>query len=423
MRELLATLLQGQAWKRPWKNSRGTVDDLPVRIGGSEYVRIKSAPLRVPEMDQTLIWVVACLLSFGVVMVYSATIALPDSPRFAHLSQYNFLLGQLKWLAIGMVAATVAFHVPMGWWERFSPWIFVIMLAMLVAVLVPGVGVVYNKARRWINFGVFTFQPAELLKIVTPLYVAGYMVRRIENGDGFMRTVFPLVGIVGLLGVLLMAQPDMGTLIVVSMIALGILWLGGVNWRIFSIVVALVVLVMATILYFSDMRRARLLAFMNPWDPEIAKNKGYQLTQALIALGRGEVWGVGLGASVEKLHWLPEPYTDFLLAVIGEELGLVGVVCVALSFMWLTRRIMLIGREAIVVDRLYSGLVAQGVALWLGFQAFIHIGVNLGALPTKGLTLPLMSYGGSALVVNLVAIAIVLRIDAENRQLSYRGRA
>ena len=249
------------------------------------------------------------------------------------------------------------------------------------------------------------------------------MVRRIENGDGFMRTVFPLVGIVGLLGVLLMAQPDMGTLIVVSMIALGILWLGGVSGRIFSIVVALVVLVMSAILYFSDMRRARLLAFMNPWDPEIAKNKGYQLTQALIALSRGEVWGVGLGASVEKLHWLPEPYTDFLLAVIGEELGLVGVVCVALSFMWLTRRIMLIGREAIVVDRLYSGLVAQGVALWLGFQAFIHIGVNLGALPTKGLTLPLMSYGGSALVVNLVAIAIVLRIDAENRQLSYRGRA
>lgn len=416
MRQLFASLF-GAGWAaRP---ARAAVDDLPVRIGGAQYVRVASTPTRVPEMDQALIWVAACLLALGLVMVFSATIALPDSPRFAHLSPYNFLLGQLKWMVIGLIAAALAFQVPMLWWERYSSWIFAAMLALLIAVLLPGVGVVYNNARRWINFGVFTFQPAELLKVVTPLYVAGYMVRRIESGDGFVRTVFPLVGIVGLLGILLMKQPDMGTFIVIAIIALGILWLGGVNWRIFLIVLALTAAVMALILYFSDMRRARMLAFMNPWDPEIARNKGYQLTQALIALGRGELWGVGLGASVEKLHWLPEPYTDFLLAVIGEELGLAGVVCVTLAFMWLTRRILLIGRQAIAIDRVYSGLVAQGIGLWLGFQAFIHIGVNLGALPTKGLTLPLMSYGGSALVVNLVALAIVLRVDAENRQLMY----
>lgn len=416
MRQLFASLF-GAGWAaRP---ARAAVDDLPVRIGGAQYVRVASTPTRVPEMDQALIWVAACLLALGLVMVFSATIALPDSPRFAHLSPYNFLLGQLKWMVIGLIAAALAFQVPMLWWERYSSWIFAAMLALLIAVLLPGVGVVYNNARRWINFGVFTFQPAELLKVVTPLYVAGYMVRRIESGDGFVRTVFPLVGIVALLGFLLMKQPDMGTFIVIAIIALGILWLGGVNWRIFLIVLALTAAVMALILYFSDMRRARMLAFMNPWDPEIARNKGYQLTQALIALGRGELWGVGLGASVEKLHWLPEPYTDFLLAVIGEELGLAGVVCVTLAFMWLTRRILLIGRQAIAIDRVYSGLVAQGIGLWLGFQAFIHIGVNLGALPTKGLTLPLMSYGGSALVVNLVALAIVLRVDAENRQLMY----
>lgn len=416
MRQWFASLF-GAGWAaRP---ARAAVDDLPVRIGGAQYVRVASTPTRVPEMDQALIWVAACLLALGLVMVFSATIALPDSPRFAHLSPYNFLLGQLKWMVIGLIAAALAFQVPMLWWERASPWIFAAMLALLIAVLLPGVGVVYNNARRWINFGAFTFQPAELLKVVTPLYVAGYMVRRIESGDGFVRTVFPLVGIVGLLGILLMKQPDMGTFIVIAIIALGILWLGGVNWRIFLIVLALTAAVMALILYFSDMRRARMLAFMNPWDPEIARNKGYQLTQALIALGRGELWGVGLGASVEKLHWLPEPYTDFLLAVIGEELGLAGVVCVTLAFMWLTRRILLIGRQAIAIDRVYSGLVAQGIGLWLGFQAFIHIGVNLGALPTKGLTLPLMSYGGSALVVNLVALAIVLRVDAENRQLMY----
>ena len=416
MRQWFASLF-GAGWAaRP---ARAAVDDLPVRIGGAQYVRVASTPTRVPEMDQALIWVAACLLALGLVMVFSATIALPDSPRFAHLSPYNFLLGQLKWMVIGLVAAALAFQVPMLWWERYSLWIFGAMLALLIAVLLPGVGVVYNNARRWINFGVFTFQPAELLKVVTPLYVAGYMVRRIESGDGFVRTVFPLVGIVALLGFLLMKQPDMGTFIVIAIIALGILWLGGVNWRIFLIVLALTAAVMALILYLSDMRRARMLAFWNPWDPEYARNKGYQLTQALIALGRGELWGVGLGASVEKLHWLPEPYTDFLLAVIGEELGLAGVVCVTLAFMWLTRRILLIGRQAIAIDRVYSGLVAQGIGLWLGFQAFIHIGVNLGALPTKGLTLPLMSYGGSALVVNLVALAIVLRVDAENRQLMY----
>ena len=416
MRQLFASLF-GAGWAaRP---ARAAVDDLPVRIGGAQYVRVASTPTRVPEMDQALIWVAACLLALGLVMVFSATIALPDSPRFAHLSPYNFLLGQLKWMVIGLIAAALAFQVPMLWWERYSLWIFGAMLALLIAVLLPGVGVVYNNARRWINFGVFTFQPAELLKVVMPLFVAGYMVRCIENGDGFVRTVFPLLIIMGLLGFLLMKQPDMGTFIVVAIIALGILWLGGVNWRIFLIVLALTAAVMALILYFSDMRRARMLAFMNPWDPEIARNKGYQLTQALIALGRGELWGVGLGASVEKLHWLPEPYTDFLLAVIGEELGLAGVVCVTLAFMWLTRRILLIGRQAIAIDRVYSGLVAQGIGLWLSFQAFIHIGVNLGMLPTKGLTLPLMSYGGSALVVNLVALAIVLRVDAENRQLMY----
>ncbi len=396
-----------------------------MRIGGVEYVRVASTPSSAPELDQALLWVVACLLALGLVMVYSATIALPDSPRFAHLSPHNFLWGQFKWLLIGLAVAVPAFQVPMSWWERASPWIFLVMVLLLMAVLVPGVGVVYNNARRWINFGLFTFQPAELLKVVTPLFVASYMVWSIERGNGFVSATLPLLIIIGGLGILLMMQPDMGTFIVIAITALGILWLGGVSGRIFAGMLALTVTVMALILFFSDMRRARLLAFMNPWDPEIARNKGYQLTQALIALGRGELWGVGLGASVEKLHWLPEPYTDFLLAVIGEELGLAGVVSVTMAFMWLTRRILLIGRQAVALDRVYSGLVAQGIGLWLGFQAFIHIGVNLGALPTKGLTLPLMSYGGSALVVNLVALAIVLRVDAENRQLmyGYGGRA
>jgi cell division protein FtsW len=202
---------------------------------------------------------------------------------------------------------------------------------------------------------------------------------------------------------------------------MGILFLGGVNARMFFLIAALVVAAFAMMVMASEWRRERLFAYLDPWSEQHALGKGYQLSHSLIAFGRGEIFGVGLGGSVEKLHWLPEAHTDFLLAVIGEELGLVGVLLIIGLFLWLTRRIMDIGRQAIALDQVFAGLTAQGVGLWFGFQAFINIGVNLGALPTKGLTLPLMSYGGSAILLNLIALAIVLRIDYENRAMMRKG--
>jgi cell division protein FtsW len=204
---------------------------------------------------------------------------------------------------------------------------------------------------------------------------------------------------------------------------MGILFLGGVNARMFFVIALGLLVAFGLMIAWSDWRRERIFAYLDPWSEKHALGKGYQLSHSLIAIGRGEIFGVGLGGSVEKLHWLPEAHTDFLLAVIGEEFGLIGVLTVICLFLWLTRRMIHIGRQAIALDRVFAGLVAQGVGVWMGFQAFINMGVNLGALPTKGLTLPLMSYGGSAILVNLVAIAVVLRIDIESRQLMQGGRA
>ena len=254
------------------------------------------------------------------------------------------------------------------------------------------------------------------------LYAAGYMVRRMEVKERFFRAVLPMAVAVGLVGVLLLAEPDMGAFMVIAVIAMGILFLGGVNARMFFLIATVIVFAFAMIVMTSEWRRERIFAYLDPWSEKHALGKGYQLSHSLIAIGRGEWFGVGLGGSVEKLHWLPEAHTDFLLAVIGEEFGLFGVVAVILLFFWLTRRIILIGRQAIALDRVFAGLVAQGVGIWMGFQAFINMGVNLGALPTKGLTLPLMSYGGSAILINLIAIAVVLRIDYENKVLMRGGR-
>jgi cell division protein FtsW len=300
--------------------------------------------------------------------------------------------------------------------------LFVLSLVLLMAVLVPFIGKGVNGARRWISMGIMNFQPSELAKLAVLLYAADYMVRKMEVKEHFFRAVMPMGAAVAIVGLLLLAEPDMGAFMVIAVIAMGILFLGGVNARMFFLIATVLVVAFSLMIALSEWRRERIFAYLNPWDEKLTLGKGYQLSHSLIAIGRGEIFGVGLGGSVEKLHWLPEAHTDFLLAVIGEEFGLVGVVILIGMFLWLTRRIMHIGRQAIAMDRVFAGLVAQGVGIWMGFQAFINMGVNLGALPTKGLTLPLMSYGGSAILINLVAIAIVLRIDYENRQLMQGGR-
>ncbi|RRD56044.1 putative lipid II flippase FtsW [Comamonadaceae bacterium OH2545_COT-014] len=408
---------------RPSRRRAAAGVDLPVRIGGMEYARTSNAPAHVLGFDQVLIWVVVGLLAWGLVMVYSATIALPDNPRFARYAPHDFLLRHAMWVVIACMAALLAFQVRMNWWEKAAPWLFVGALVMLIAVLIPHVGIVVNGARRWIGLGPLRFQPSEVAKLAVLLYAAGYMVRKMDVKERFFRAVLPMAAAVGVVGMLLLAQPDMGAFMVIAVIAMGILFLGGVNARMFFLIAAILFVAFALMIWTSDWRRERIFAYLDPWSEQHALGKGYQLSHALIAIGRGEIWGVGLGGSIEKLHWLPEAHTDFLLAVIGEEFGLIGMSCVIVAFMWITRRIMVIGRQAIALDRVFSGLVAQGIGLWIGFQAFINIGVNLGALPTKGLTLPFMSYGGSAILVNMVGIAIALRVDLENRQLMHGGRA
>jgi cell division protein FtsW len=409
-----------QAWRAALSKPASVV--LPVRLGARRHVPAGIAPTSERGFDQSVIGVTVALLAWGMVMVYSASIALPENPRFSQYTHTYFLTRHMVWLALSFVAALLAFQVPVATWEKAAPWLFVISLVLLAAVLLPGIGKKVYGARRWIALGPLSFQPSELVKFTVILYAADYMVRKMEVKEHFLRAVWPMGVAVAVVGVLLLAEPDMGAFMVIAVIAMGILFLGGVNARMFFLIVAVLLVAFGLMIATSEFRRERIFAYLDPWSEKNALAKGYQLTHSLIAIGRGEIFGVGLGGSLEKLHWLPEAHTDFLLAVIGEEFGLVGVICVLGMFLWLTRRMMEIGRQAIALDRVFAGLVAQGVGIWMGFQAFINMGVNLGALPTKGLTLPLMSYGGSAIIINLAAIAVVLRIDYESRQLMQGGR-
>jgi len=393
---------------------------IPIR----DWIRMDAGqPARLLSFDRTLVWVVLAMLALGLVMVYSASVALPDNPRFARYSPTWFLNRHVASIALACLAALVVVQVPVAFWERASPWVFVGALLLLVIVLLPFVSKPVNGARRWIPLPLLNFQPSELAKIASAMYAAGYRGRRMDMKENCFRAVLPMAVAVAVVGLLLLAEPDMGAFMVIAAIAMGILFLGGVNGRMFLLITAVLIGAFVLMISLSEWRRERIFAYLNPWDEKYTLGKAYQLSHSLIAFGRGEIFGQGLGSSVEKLHYLPEAHTDFLLAVIGEELGFVGVACVIAAFFWLARRLFHIGRQAVALDRFFAGLYAQGIGIWMGGQAFINMGVNLGVLPTKGLTLPLMSYGGSAIVMNVVALAIVLRIDVENRTLMRGGRA
>jgi cell division protein FtsW len=395
--------------------------DVPIRDWSGASVA--GQPPRIANFDQTLVLLVVGLLALGLVMVYSASIALPDNPKFARYSPTYFLSRHALFICIALVAALATVQVPVSVWEKRASWLFVIALVLLAVVLLPHVGKGVNGARRWIPLGFMSFQPSELAKLAMAMYAASYMVRKMDVKERFFQAMWPMAVALAVIGVLLLAEPDMGAFVVIAAVALGILFLGGVNGRMFFLSFAVLMGAFALMIASSPWRRERIFAFLNPWDPAYSQGKGYQLTHSLIAFGRGELGGQGLGSSVEKLHYLPEAHTDFLMAVVGEELGFIGVAIVIVAFFWLTRRIFVIGRQAVLLDRVFAGLMVQGIGVWLGGQALINLGVNLGALPTKGLTLPLMSYGGSAILMNLIALAIVVRVDIENRQLMRGGRA
>jgi cell division protein FtsW len=400
---------------------------IPFIFGGSSNdagIAASARPSRMMEYDQLLVWVTILMMLFGMVMVYSASIALPDAPKFSYLGNknYYFLVRQAMFIAISLVAGVITFRVPIATWQRLAPLMFVATMLLLVIVLVPGLGVVVNGSRRWLSLKVFNLQPSEIMKVVSVLYAADFTVRKQQYMHKLTKGFLPMAVAMGLVGILLLWEPDLGAFGVIVCISMGILFLGGFNMVWFGGIGAILVMVFTTIIALSPFRRARMFAYLNPWEEGNAMDKAYQLTHSLIAFGHGAISGVGLGNSIEKLHYLPEAHTDFIMAVIGEELGLVGVLAVIGLFYFLVKRAFDIGRQAIALDQTFAGLAAKGIGIWIGVQTFINMGVNLGLLPTKGLTLPLMSYGGSGVLFNCVGLAILLRIDYENRVRMRGGR-
>lgn len=373
---------------------------------------------RAPNLwDQPLVIVTATLLILGLVMVASASITIADR---AYGAPFYYLERQLLFVAIGLLAALPVLRVPVEVWERTSPLLLVVAFVLLILVLLPGVGRQVNGATRWLPLGVFQLQVSELAKLLTLVYLAGYLVRRNqelrESVWGFLKPM----GLLALICLLLLLEPDFGAAVVLLASALGMMYLAGVRIWQFSSLLLVTGGAMAALAYFSPYRWARVVSFLNPWDDPF--NSGFQLVQSLIAFGRGEWFGVGLGGSVQKLFYLPEAHTDFLLAVLAEELGVMGTVSVIGLFTVVVWRAVLIGARAERVGRFFSAYVAYGIGLWIGIQAFVNVGVNMGVLPTKGLTLPLLSYGGSSMVVTCISLALLLRIGHETsqRELSER---
>ena len=388
-----------------------------------------SAPAGAPRnsrtmlsYDPTLAWTAFLLLAFGLVMVYSASIATAEASAYTGYRPWYFLARHALFLAVGLAAGLIAFQIPVRVWRALAPYLFIVGATLLCAVLVPGVGRAINGSKRWLSLGIVNLQPSEFMKLFVVLYASSYAVRRADFlhaeqplKQTLLRGFLPLLAVMVAIGALLLQEPDFGACVVIVAIAFGILFLGSLDWRLLLGLSVLLPITLWVLIQIAPYRLQRFTGFLDPWAD--AYGKGYQLSHSLIAFGRGEWFGVGLGASVEKLLYLPEAHTDFLLAVIAEELGFVGVVAVIAMFVWLLLRAYAIGRQAARLERPFAALTAHGIGIWLGVQAFINIGVNMGVLPTKGLTLPLLSFGGSGIVANCLAIAILLRVDYENRRL------
>jgi cell division protein FtsW len=367
------------------------------------------------EYDEILSWITIALLAFGLVMVYSASIATAEASKFTGFQPAYYLVRHGLYIFVGIVAGVMAFQVSLDSWQRLAPYLFLLGVALLILVLIPGIGREVNGSRRWLSLFVINLQPSELIKLFAVLYAADYTVRKGLLNYHWSRVFLPMFAVMALVGWLLLLEPDMGSFVVICIVAGSILFLGGFNIKVFAALVIALPVAFAALIFSSPYRMQRVVGFMDPWsDPY---GKGYQLSHALIAFGRGEWFGVGLGGSLQKLFYLPEAHTDFLLAVIAEELGFVGICMVILLFAGLIIRAFAIGRQAANLDRQFAALVAQGIAVWLGIQAMINIGVNTGVLPTKGLTLPFLSFGGSSVVVSCIAAALLLRIDWENRRI------
>lgn len=362
--------------------------------------------------DPVLMSVCAGLLLIGFIIVSSSSLHIGE--KIAGDTQH-YPVRQMFHIVLGLIFATGIALVPLQIWERNGPWLFIGGLGLLLLVFIPGLGVRVNGSIRWVSLGGFRIQMSEVVKFISVIYMAGYVKRHQESVvHSAYGLVKPLL-LFSVASVLLLLEPDFGSAVVLMIIAMGVMFLGGARLFQFGILLSLISVLASLLIIFSPYRLKRVLSFLDPWAD--AQNSGFQLVQALISFGRGEWLGVGLGSGLQKLFYLPEAHTDFLFSVIAEELGLLGVLTVIVLFAVFVWRAFVIGQMAEAAGHVFAAFVAYGVGIWFGFQSFVNMGVNMGMLPTKGLTLPLMSYGGGSMIVMCCAVALLCRVRHEAYEL------
>lgn len=406
------------------RRKKEDADDIVTRVGDyNNAAALNYEPRDIGPVppDYGILFVVFSLMLLGCLMVFSASISLGDSPKY-HISERYFFIRHVISLVVALFGAYIVWHIPMKAWKKMAFPFFLFGLFLLGAVFIPGIGKSTNGACRWIPLGLFNLQVTEVMKIAVLIYAADFTVRKQNYMHSVKKGLLPMLLVMGLVGFLVLKEPDLGAYVMMLAISMGILFLGGINLTVFIMVLVGVLGLLVFMIFAASWRAARFFAYLDPWEISNAQGKAYQLSHSLIAFGRGESWGVGLGDAIEKQHYLPEAHTDFILAIVGEELGFAGVMLILVLLFWLVKRAIEIGRTAIHLEHIFSGLVAEGIGIWIGVQTFINVGVASGLLPTKGLTLPFISFGGSAIMAVTAAVAILLRVDYENKVTMKGGK-
>lgn len=406
------------------RRKKEDADDIVTRVGDyNNAAALNYEPRDIGPVppDYGVLFVVFSLMLLGCLMVFSASISLGDSPKY-HISEHYFFVRHVISLVVALFGAYIVWHIPMKAWKKMAFPFFLFGLFLLGAVFIPGIGKSTNGACRWIPLGLFNLQVTEVMKIAVLIYAADFTVRKQNYMHSVKKGLLPMLLVMGLVGFLVLKEPDLGAYVMMLAISMGILFLGGINLTVFIMVLVGVLGLLVFMIFAASWRAARFFAYLDPWEISNAQGKAYQLSHSLIAFGRGESWGVGLGDAIEKQHYLPEAHTDFILAIVGEELGFAGVMLILVLLFWLVKRAIEIGRTAIHLEHIFSGLVAEGIGIWIGVQTFINVGVASGLLPTKGLTLPFISFGGSAIMSVSAAVAILLRVDYENKVTMKGGK-
>lgn len=406
------------------RRKKEDADDIVTRVGDyNNAAALNYEPRDIGPVppDYGVLFVVFSLMLLGCLMVFSASISLGDSPKY-HISEHYFFVRHVISLVVALFGAYIVWHIPMKAWKKMAFPFFLFGLFLLGAVFIPGIGKSTNGACRWIPLGLFNLQVTEVMKIAVLIYAADFTVRKQNYMHSVKKGLLPMLLVMGLVGFLVLKEPDLGAYVMMLAISMGILFLGGINLTVFIMVLVGVLGLLVFMIFAASWRAARFFAYLDPWEISNAQGKAYQLSHSLIAFGRGESWGVGLGDAIEKQHYLPEAHTDFILAIVGEELGFAGVMLILVLLFWLVKRAIEIGRTAIHLEHIFSGLVAEGIGIWIGVQTFINVGVASGLLPTKGLTLPFISFGGSAIMAVTATVAILLRVDYENKVTMKGGK-